>query len=422
MSTTQVRRPGRASGMADRLGRSATGTAVRSAWASPVTSYYLISAVTLVLLALGLVFVLSSSTVFMLRDQSSPLKEFLGQAQFALIGLPLAWLVSRFPVRLLRALAWPAYGVALVMQVLPKVPGFGHGVGGNVAWVSLGPLTFQPAEVGKLALALWLGAVLAAKRHQLAELRHMLVPLIGAAAMIGLQMLTHDFGTSLVLIALVAGALWVAGVPGRVFAALGVAAVGVAGFMATQGDTRMARIMAIVDPASLDQEGLGYQSRRAMEALGTGGVSGVGVGASRSKWLYLPEAHNDFILAVIGEEIGLLGTLLIVGLFAALMVGLTRVILRHPDPFVKITTAAIAAWLLSQALVNIGVVINVIPVIGLPLPLVSAGGTSLVTTLVAIGVVLAFARDEPGARDALLARRGAVRRSFGVLAGRRSRA
>lgn len=399
---------------------SATRAALRSAWDAPVTSYYLIGSVTLVLLALGLVFVLSSSAVFSMRDSDSPLTEFLGQAQFAAIGLPLAFVVSRFPVRLLRHLAWPAYLGALGLQALPLV-GFGHGVGGNIAWVSLGPLTFQPAEVAKVGLALWLGAILATKRDQLGSIRHMLLPLVGAVAMIGLQFLTHDFGTTLVLIALVAGALWVAGLPMRVFVVLGIGALGVAGFMATQGTTRMARIMALLDPGSLDADGLGYQSRRALEALGTGGVSGVGLGGSRSKWLYLPEAHNDFILAVVGEELGLLGTLLVLGLFAALMVGLSRVVLRHPHPFVKITTAAIAAWLLAQALVNIGVVINVIPVIGLPLPLVSAGGTSLVTTLLALGIVLAFARDEPGARDALLARRGTVRRSFGVLARRAGR-
>lgn len=400
--------------------RSATREAIRSAWDAPVTSYYMIGSVTLVLLALGLVFVLSSSAVTSMRDSSSPLTEFLGQAQFAAIGLPIAFVVSRLPVRVLRNLAWPAYLGSLALQVLP-LAGFGHGVGGNYAWVSLGPITFQPAEVAKVGLALWLGAILAAKRDQLGSIRHMLLPLLGAVAMIALQFLTRDFGTTLVLIALVAGALWVAGLPMRVFVVLGVGALGVAGFMATQGTTRMARIMALVDPSSLDADGLGYQSRRALEALGTGGVSGVGLGGSRSKWLYLPEAHNDFILAVIGEELGLMGTLLVLALFAVLMVGLSRIVLRHHDPFVKITTAAIATWLLAQALVNIGVVINVIPVIGLPLPLVSAGGTSLVSTLLALGIVLAFARDEPGARDALLARRGAVRRSFGVLTRRGGR-
>ena len=398
---------------------SATREAVRSAWDSPVTSYYLIGSVTLVLVALGLVFVLSSSTIRSLADNAGPLSQFQGQAMFAVIGLPLAFVVSRLPVKLLRGLAWPAYAGALGLQLLPiAVPSIATTSGGNITGVDLGVIYFQPAEFAKLALAVWLGAVLATKQHQLGELKHAALPIAGAGLMIAAQLYTHDLGTALVLGALVAGALWVAGLPLRYFGAIGVAALAVVAFLATQGRTRMARILALFNPDSLDSDGLGYQSQRALEALGTGGVSGVGLGGSRSKWLYLPEAHNDFILAVVGEELGLLGTLLILALFGALMVGMTRVILRHPDPFAKITTAAVASWVLAQALVNIGVVIKVLPVIGIPLPFVSAGGSSLIATLMAVGVVLAFARTEPGAKDALLAHRGVMHRSFGVLARR----
>lgn len=165
--------------------------------------------------------------------------------------------------------------------------------------------------------------------------------------------------------------------------------------------------------------GADFQSQHGTWALGTGGIAGVGLGASREKWSYLPEAHNDFIFAILGEELGLTGTLLVLALFTALAVGMFRVVRRHEDPFAKIATAAIACWILVQALINIGVVIGALPVIGVPLPLVSAGGSAMVSTLVAIGVVLAFARTEPGAGRALHVGHRTLARSLAVVGGRR---
>lgn len=399
-----------------------TRSAVRSAWDAPVTSYYLIGSVTLVLVALGLVFVLSSSTVSSLADTAdaaggrTPFGELLGQLQFAAMGLIGCFIVSRMPVRALQLLAWPVFLGSLGLQLLPLA--FGYGSGGNYAWVQLGPISFQPGEFAKVGLALWLGAMLAAKRHQLGQFRHAILPIAGAGLMVGLQVvITKDLGTALVLGALVAGALFVAGLPLRVFTILGVAGLSVVAFFATMGESRTARIMALFNPEALDSNGLGLQTKYSLAALGTGGFSGVGLGGSRTKWLYLPEADNDFILAIIGEELGLLGTLLVLVLVALLLVGLTRVVLRHPNPFAAITAAAVGAWIGAQALVNIGVVVGLLPVIGLPLPLISSGGSSLIATLIALGMVLAFAREEPGAKEALAARRGVVRRSFGVMTG-----
>jgi cell division protein FtsW len=196
-----------------------------------------------------------------------------------------------------------------------------------------------------------------------------------------------------------------------------VAAAGVAGLTLTSAN-RLARVQAFLGIGEVDPLGAGFQTKHGLWGLGTGGISGVGLGASREKWLYLPEAHNDFIFAIIGEELGLLGTLLILVLFAALALGFARVIRRHTDPFIQIATAAAGAWILTQALVNIGVVIGLLPVIGVPLPLLSAGGSALTTTLAVLGMVLAFARAEPGAPDALAARRGALRRSLAVVARR----
>ncbi len=395
-------------------------TTMRSAWNDPAMPYYLISVLVLVTVALGLVFVLSSSAVKSLSRGNAPYDEFFGQAQFALIGLPLAFAVSRLPVDFLKKFAWVAYFGALGLQLTPF---FLEPVtaNGNIVGVILGPITFQPGEFAKVGLVLWLGAVLANKQHQLGKIRHLLVPVLGSALMIAAQLKTEDMGTSLVLVAIVAGSLFVAGVPLRIFAGLGVAALGVIAFLSTLGQTRLARIMAVFQPGEVDSQGVGWQLKQSLWALGTGGVSGVGLGGSRTKWLHLPEAHNDFILAVIGEELGLLGILLVLILFGLLMVGLTRIVTLHPNPFVKIATGAVSAWVLFQAVVNIGMVIGVLPVIGIPLPLISTGGSSLIATLIAFGIVLAFARDLPGAKARINGRRGATRRSFALLArGRRA--
>jgi len=231
---------------------------------------------------------------------------------------------------------------------------------------------------------------------------------------VGLVLLGHDLGTALILLILLAGALFVAGVPMRFFAVGFVLATFVVVQLAQASPSRMNRINAFFSP-NCDTQDACYQTTRGMYGLASGGLTGIGLGESREKWSYLPMAHNDFIFAILGEELGLLGTLLVLGLFGVLAFALTRVVRRHTDPFVQISTGAIGAWVLGQALINIAVVIGLLPVIGVPLPLVSAGGSALVTTMVAMGVVLSFARSEPGAAEALAARPGVVRRSLAVM-------
>lgn len=389
--------------------------AVLGQWNSAVASYYLIAGSAAILVALGLVMVLSSSSVSALSatEGASPYGIFLNQARFALIGLPLAWVASRLPVRAYKRCAWPALVAALGLQAL--VPIFGRTVNGNQNWLPIAGQSVQPSEMAKLALAIWLGVVLARKRPLLHRPSHVLVPgVLVALATIGLVLLGHDLGTALILIVLVAGAFFVAGVPMRFFAVGLVVAGLVVVQLAQMGDSRMRRINAFFS-SDCDTQNECYQTARGMFGLASGGLTGIGLGESREKWSYLPMAHNDFIFAILGEELGLLGTLLVLGLFGVLAFALTRVVRRHTDPFVQITTGAIGAWVLGQALINIAVVIGLLPVIGVPLPLVSAGGSALVTTMVAVGVVLSFARNEPGAAEALAARPGAVRRSLAVL-------
>jgi cell division protein FtsW len=282
----------------------------------------------------------------------------------------------------------------------------------------------QPSEAAKLALVVWGASVLSRKRSLLDQPSHALVPVVpGAAFLLFLVLLGRDLGTSLVLMALVAAVLFVAGAPLRVFAvAGGVAALAVTVLVAGS-QNRMDRVTAWGSGGcggEADYLNTCWQSIHGLWALASGGWFGVGLGASREKWGLLPEAHNDFIFAVIGEELGLTGTLVVLALFAALGIGLFRIVLRSDDLFVKVATGGVLAWVLGQAVVNVGAVLGMLPVVGVPLTLVSNGGSALVVTLTALGMVIGFARREPGASEALATRASLVQRSLAVLPARPS--
>ncbi|WP_298801512.1 putative lipid II flippase FtsW [uncultured Pseudokineococcus sp.] len=387
---------------------------------TPATSFYLLSATTGILVVLGLVMVLSSSSVESLQAGDSPFAAFTSQLLFAVLGLPLAYAASRVPVRVWKALAWPAVGLAAVLQLLVFSP-LGDEVGGNRNWIYVGGFSLQPSEFAKLALAVWLGAVLVRKAPLLRDWKHVAVPVVPVAGgVLGLVLLGHDLGTGMVVMLVIAAALWVAGVPAKILLLPAAALAAVAAVMVLTSPNRMTRIGDFLS-GECDPQGGCYQSAHGLMALAGGGVTGLGLGSSREKWSYLPEAHNDFIFSIIGEELGLLGTLLVLVLFGALAVGCMRVIKRHEDPFAKVVTAGVMAWVVGQALVNMAVVLGLVPVIGVPLPLVSAGGSALVATLLALGVVLSFARTEPGAPALLATRAGVVRRSLVVAAAPLSR-
>ncbi|MFI2752646.1 putative lipid II flippase FtsW [Cellulomonas sp. P22] len=384
------------------------------AWNSAVTSYYVLTGATALLVVLGLVMVLSSSSVESMAAGDSPYAVFITQAQYALIGLPVLLAASRVPVAVYRKAAWPFLAFAALLQLLVFSP-LGVGTKGNTNWIDVGPFTVQPSEVVKLALAIWLGAVLARKKPLLREWKHAFVPAVPMAClMIGLVLVGHDLGTALVMMLLVGGAMFIAGVPLRMFGVAAALAGVAAGALALFSSNRVERITSWLSD-NCDPTSACYQTVHGGMGLATGGWAGIGLGQSREKWSYLPEAHNDFIFAIIGEELGLIGTLLVLGLFTLIALAMFRVIRRHPDPFVQITTGAVVCWVIGQALVNIAVVIGLAPVIGIPLPLVSAGGSALIMTMAAIGVVISFARSEPGAAEALAARPSVVRRSLAVL-------
>lgn len=371
----------------------------------PLTSYQLVLGVTALLLSLGLVMVLSSSSVTSYTATGNSYTIFTKQAMWVAIGLPTAWLVSRMPVRWIRRLAWPALVLSVVLIGLTYVPGLGVSVNGNQNWLALGPLTIQPSEVSKLAIVLWSADVYARKDKLLGDWRHLLVPVVPMTVLVALLVVgQRDLGTALVLFAIILGTLWVVGAPLRLFVGALLAALGGVAYLAGTDPERMGRITTFLDPFS-DFQGGGWQAAHGLFALASGQFFGVGIGASRQKWGALPAAHTDFVFAVIGEELGLFGTLVVLALFGLLAFTGFRIAMRTREPFVRYAAAGITVWLLAQALINLGMVLGFLPVIGIPLPLVSYGGSALLPTLVSLGMLLAFATTEPGARAALRARR-----------------
>lgn len=371
----------------------------------PLTSYHLVLGVAGLLLGLGLLMVLSASSVSSLREYGSSYAIFERQAMWVAVALPLAWLASRLPLRLVRALSWVGLVVSMLLIAATYLPGIGVAVNGNRNWLSLGgPFQVQPSELAKLALVLWCADVYARKGALLQQWRHLTVPMLPVAfVVIGLVVGQSDLGTALVLFALVLGLLWIVGAPARLFLATLLALSALAFALATTQQERVARLTSFLNPVA-EYSGNGWQASHGFFALATGGLWGRGIGASNQKWGGLPEAHTDYIFAIIGEEFGLFGTLVVLALFAALAYAGIRIAARTTEPFVRYASAGIVVWLLAQALINIGMVLGLLPVIGIPLPLISYGGSALVPTLVALGLLASFARTEPGAAAALAAR------------------
>jgi cell division protein FtsW len=372
----------------------------------PLTSYYLVLGITMLLLGLGLVMVQSTASVVDLSAGLSPYSDFKKQLLGAAIGVPLMWVAARSRPRLFRAFAYPLLAVAIVGLGLTLIHGVGVSQNGAARWIAIGGQQVQPSEVAKLALVVW-GADLLARKDklgQLADWRHMLVPLMPGTAVLCLLVMTgDDLGTTFILLVIFLALLWVIGTPGRVFAGILILAALAVAFMMVSSKYRMDRILGFLDPQG-GPTGPYMQSIQGKYALGSGGITGVGLGASGEKWGWVPESTSDFIFAILGEELGLIGTLCVTFLYGLLAFAGLRIARRVPDLFARLAAAGITAWIVMQAVVNIGAVIVVLPITGVPLPLVSAGLSSLLSTLVALGMLMSFARLEPGAREALAAR------------------
>ena len=392
--------------------------ALRRTMERPLASYQLVLGSSGLLLGLGLIMVLSASSVRAYELYGNQFAIVERQLLFAALGLAGAFIVARMPLATLRKLILPALVASILLVAATFVPGVGIEVQGNRNWIPVvGGFRLQPSEFAKLALVLWIAHHYAGRVKRLKEPRLILLPMLLVAGLVSaLVVAQHDLGTASVLFLIVVGMAWVAGLPRKWMTAMvaGVSVISV--FFVATSPHRVVRLFSFLNP-SADPENAGYQAIHALMGFARGGFWGVGLGGSRQKWgSSLPEAHTDFILAIIGEELGLAGTLVVLVLFAALGVAGVRIATRTRDPFVRFAAAGITIWIMAQAVINIGMVVGLLPVIGIPLPFISYGGSSLLVTLICAGLLLNFATTEPGAKRALeaskqrRARRAAARR------------
>ncbi|MDN3496082.1 putative lipid II flippase FtsW [Planococcus sp. APC 4015] len=379
---------------------------------APVPSeFLLISSTALLLTIFGLVMILSATSANSAAIGESPFDAVIKQGVFAMIGVPLMFIASRFPVQFWKRVAWPVLIGATIFQLLVFTP-LGVEAYGNRNWISIAGLQAQPSEFLKLALALWVGYILYRKRTLLGLWRHVFIPLVPVSILvIGTVLAGDDLGTAMVLGLIVLAGLFFSGVKLRIFVLPAIGAALAVAYLAVTSPDRVRRFMSFLNPNCLaDYHFDCYQPLHGVWGLAGGGVFGLGLGNSREKYDWLPAAANDYIFAIVGEELGLIGCVVVLALFALFAVGAFHVIRKTDDPFVRIVSGGITIWIVGQALINVGVVLRVFPVLGVPLPFMSQGGTSLLSVLVACGVLLSFARALPAKRVPAPVRAPAVRR------------
>ena len=364
--------------------------------ARPEIPYYLIIWSTVFLSALGLTMVLSSSTVTSLQENGNAYAIFM--RQFFFLGLGSFAFYWAFKVQ---GAVWPriaryALSISIVILLLPFVPFLGKNVKGNRNWIEIAGFTLQPSEIAKFLLILWCALQLRRIGEYAGKKSPFWLISPGFAVVEILILFERDLGTALLVLIIFFGILFISGAPIKHFIGIGVVAAIIGSAFVLSSNYRVSRFAALFDP--FDEKYYkfsGWQPAHSIMGLASGGLWGSGLGASKQKWANLAEAHTDFIFSVIGEELGLLGTLLVLVLYAALIYSILRVALKTKDDFSRYATAGVACWFIAQVTINIGSVTSLLPVIGVTLPLISYGGSSLLANLVAIGYVLGVARRTP---------------------------
>jgi len=343
--------------------------------------------------------------------------QVIKEAEFIAIGVPIFWFALRLSPRVYRVLAYPMLVIGVAALVAVLVPGIGFGVFGARRWIDLGPMQLQPSEFAKVGVLLW-GADLLARKQQLGTLRrarHLFLPLVpGVALVAALVMLEPDLGTTSCYMLILLGLLWMVGMPWRYFGFLVSLIAGGMLLLAFSAPYRWQRITSFTHPFK-DARNTGFHAVQGIYALASGGVFGVGLGQGTSKYGWVPNANSDYVFAIIGQELGLLGCLAVLALFAVFAYTSLRVARRSADPFVRLVAGASAVWICGQAVINIGYVTGLLPVTGIPLPFISAGGTSLLASFFVLGMLVSFARHEAPAvsaarRDERLGRRSRLQR------------
>ena len=402
--STAKRRPGArgspspAHGLRHTVGRA--GTALGQWLRRPLTSLHLIIAVFGLLTLFGLVMVLSASAVVSYTADGSSYSIFSRQLMFCVPGLLMFYLGLRIPPRTLRALAPASLVIGTLSLVAVLIAGDVRN--GSKAWFAVGSFSVQPSEAVKVALTLWGAHVLVARRAALHRWRYALSPVVPVTVVLmTLLILQPDLGMTVSLGVVLVALLFLGGAPLRALTMITVGGLAGAAVLALTADYRLSRITAFFAPDTVDPLRAGFQAKQALYSLADGGLFGVGLGQGRAKWSYLPNAHNDFIFAIIGEELGFIGAFAVLALFATLAYTGFRIAARNADPWLKLVVSTSTAWLVAQAAINIAYVVGLLPVTGLQLPLISSGGTSLVVTMFVFGIMTNAARHEPEAIAAL---------------------
>ncbi len=392
---------------------------LRHALDTPLASLYLVLTATGLLAGLGVLMVLSASSVYAEVNYGDPYYFAKRQIMFLAVGIGVAWLLSRVSPRTLRKGAWPVLILSVILLMLTFTP-LGVTVNGNRNWVQFGSswTRLQPSEFAKLALLIW-GADQLTRKDKLLDRTKEIVPyLLFTGLVVGLVVMQGDLGTSLILVAMIGFVLFAAGIPLRLLTAIaGLAVTAVAGLVLASPN-RMRRVFGFLNP-NADSEGVNAQSLRAMYALASGGWWGVGLGQSKQKWGMLVEAHNDFIFAVIGEELGLVGVVAVILLFSVLVYTAFRIATRSDSVMCRHIATGVGAWMMFQSALNMAVVLRLVPVLGVPLPFLSYGGSSLIANVAAVGLLVSCARQEPAARKALTRRHTSTKARVTAVVDRR---
>jgi cell division protein FtsW len=369
---------------------------------NPVNHFYMMIISTSILVVLGLIMVFSASSIHAIDTKGYAFAVALRQFIFLAAGVPIAIFLASRPVEHWHRLAKVGLLLSLILVTIVMIPGVGKEVNGNRNWIDLKVVDIQPGEFTKFLLILW-ASYLLAKKESIEKTRFNVITLLAPGFFLVILGILRgrDLGTAAVVAAIFSGLLFVSGVDLRKLGS--VAAVLFAGLAIgiVTSDYRRARFLVFLNPfAPDDYKNIGWQPAHSLLGLATGGLFGVGLGGSRQKWGNLPEAHTDFIYSVIGEELGLVGTLGVLILIGTLVYSIFRIALRARDPFSRYVCAGVACWIGIQAILNIGTAISVLPVVGVTLPLVSYGGSALLTTICALGFVAGVAlRDKDVSKE-----------------------
>jgi len=359
--------------------------------------YYALVIATFGLLFIGMVMILSASTTVSYKQFNNQYIIFLRQLMFAAIGVVLMMAISRLPKVFFLKWSVVALVISIVLLILVLIPSIGISVAGQRNWISLwGPFRLQPSEVAKLTLIVWGSAVLSKQiRSKTTTWQNLLIPVFPVGLIITVLVIFEgDLGTTLIIGPILLSLFYAVGAPMKLFTWSAMAGLLAILYLSIQETYRIQRFLSWISP-TVENQDAGWQVTHGKYALASGGWTGIGLGASREKWGWLPAAHTDFIFAVVGEEIGLVGTIIVlifIGTIAYVALTLAR---ETNDRFTKLIATSVMAWIVVQSIINIGAVLGLLPVTGVPLPLVSYGGSSLIFTLAAIGVLMAVLRAEP---------------------------